>query len=129
MGATETTQFNGELLQAQGLSKSYGHVRALTDVSLTVGPGETVAVLGHNGSGKSTLMKVLSGHVRSDAGTATIGGEALGGADATARARELGVRVVDQEFPLCLTLTVRENLVVKHPSIRSRRLLKRAAKV
>jgi ribose transport system ATP-binding protein len=126
---TEATQLNGELLQAQGLSKSYGHVRALTDVSLTVGPGETVAVLGHNGSGKSTLMKVLSGRVRSDAGTATICGEALGGADASARARVLGVRVVDQEFPLCLTLTVRENLVVKHPSIRSRRLLKRATKV
>jgi ribose transport system ATP-binding protein len=112
---------DGELLRAQGLSKSYGHVRALSGVDLSVHRGETVAVLGHNGSGKSTLMRILSGRTQPDTGTATIAGEDVGGSHTPLRARQLGVRIVDQEFPLCLTLTVRENLVVKHPRISSRR--------
>jgi ribose transport system ATP-binding protein len=111
----------GELLHAQGLSKSYGHVRALSDVDISVHRGETVAVLGHNGSGKSTLMRILSGRTQPDTGSTTIAGEEVGGSHSPLRARQLGVRIVDQEFPLCLTLTVRENLVVKHPRLSSRR--------
>ena len=52
---------DGELLHAEGLSKSYGHVRALSGVDISIHRGETVAVLGHNGSGKSTLLRILSG--------------------------------------------------------------------
>lgn len=112
---------DGELLHAQGLSKSYGHVRALADVDISIRRGETVAVLGHNGSGKSTLIRILSGRTRADAGAVRIAGEDVGRAHSPLRARQLGVRIVDQEFPLCLTLTVRENLLVKHPEISSRR--------
>jgi ribose transport system ATP-binding protein len=116
----------GELLNAQGLSKSYGHVRALTGVDISVRRGETVAVLGHNGSGKSTLMRILSGRTQPDTGSTAIAGVDVGRAHSPSRARQLGVRIVDQEFPLCLTLTVRENLLIKHPEISSRRVRKHA---
>ena len=51
-----------------GINASYGHVRVLEDVSLTVGGGETVVLLGTNGNGKSTLMKSIIGMVRPSAG-------------------------------------------------------------
>jgi ABC-type sugar transport system ATPase subunit len=57
------------LLSADKLSKSYGGVKAIEDVSLQISPGEVVAVVGDNGAGKSTLTKILAGAVRPDAGT------------------------------------------------------------
>lgn len=55
-----------------GLSKSFGLVTALTDVSLTVAPGEVYALLGANGAGKSTLMRCLLGYLNADSGTTTV---------------------------------------------------------
>jgi len=55
-----------------GLSKSFGLVTALTDVSLTVAPGEVYALLGANGAGKSTLKRCLLGYLNADSGTTTV---------------------------------------------------------
>ncbi|MBL7498828.1 sugar ABC transporter ATP-binding protein [Frankia sp. CNm7] len=92
-----------------GISKRYGPVQALRDVSLTVGTGEVLGLIGENGAGKSTLIGVLSGTVRPDTGTMTVGGReaplgdprALGG---------LGVAVVVQEQALVESLRVYENI-------------------
>ncbi len=67
----------GASLQIENVSAGYGAVRVLDDVSVTVAPGETVALLGTNGNGKSTLMKCVMGMVRPSAGrvTAEIDGE------------------------------------------------------
>lgn len=54
--------------EIQNLSKSYGHVKALQDVSLNVYPGEVIGLVGDNGAGKSTLIKMLSGVVNPDSG-------------------------------------------------------------
>lgn len=98
-------------LEIRNISKSYGAVKALHDVSFDVRPGEVHALLGHNGAGKSTLVKVLAGLVQPDEGSVLIDGEAV--RPRTPRqAQELGVALVDQELSLVPTLSVRENLIL-----------------
>ncbi|MFC9328063.1 ATP-binding cassette domain-containing protein [Kitasatospora sp. NPDC057015] len=64
-----------ELLALTAVGKTYGSVRALRDVSLTLGEGEISCVLGDNGAGKSTLIKIIAGLHRHDEGSYTIAGE------------------------------------------------------
>ena len=63
------------MLEMKNIYKSFGGVKALTDVSLMVKPGEVRALVGENGAGKSTLMKILAGAVTKDKGTISIDGE------------------------------------------------------
>jgi L-arabinose transport system ATP-binding protein len=96
-------------LQVEGISKSFGPVRALSSMSLSVRSGEVLALLGENGAGKSTLLRVLEGLVQPDEGRITINGEQhtfSGPADA----HRAGVRVVNQEPELVPTASVAENL-------------------
>ena len=60
-------------LRLDGVSFSYGSVRALADVSFTLEPGERVAILGRNGAGKSTLMRLVTRLIRPDEGTVWVG--------------------------------------------------------
>jgi len=69
-------------LTLQCLTKTYGAQVALSDVSLTVAPGERVALLGHNGAGKSTLMKIILGLIAYDSGTLQVTGAAPGSSQA-----------------------------------------------
>ncbi|MBN9271741.1 MAG: ATP-binding cassette domain-containing protein, partial [Mesorhizobium sp.] len=62
------------MLEISDLSKSYGPVHALTDVSFSVEAGKVTALLGENGAGKSTLVKILSGLVTPSAGTIRVNG-------------------------------------------------------
>src|SRR5262245_27896372 len=62
------------LLSAESLTKDYGRFRALDQVSLSVGPGEIVGLLGPNGSGKTTALRILLGFLRPSAGQARIAG-------------------------------------------------------
>ncbi|WP_428815039.1 ATP-binding cassette domain-containing protein [Streptomyces albus] len=66
---------SGPLVELSGVSKFYGNIRALEDVSLRVGAGEITCVLGDNGAGKSTLIKIISGLHQHDEGTFRIQGE------------------------------------------------------
>ena len=63
------------LLEAAGIGKRFGAVRALDDVSLNVAAGEVHGLLGANGAGKSTLIGILSGAVRPDSGELRVAGE------------------------------------------------------
>jgi gliding motility-associated transport system ATP-binding protein len=63
-----------EAIEIEGLSKSYGHIQALMDVSFTVGKGEVIGLLGPNGAGKTTLMKILTGYLEPDEGAVRVHG-------------------------------------------------------
>ncbi len=98
-----------ELLRVDGLSKRFGPTVALSDVSLTVGPGEGLAVVGENGAGKSTLMKIVAGAHRPDEGSMTLHGGPYAPhqpIDAT----EAGIVTVYQEPVFLPALSVTENL-------------------
>jgi ABC-2 type transport system ATP-binding protein len=62
------------MIRAHSLSKSYGPIRALSDVSFHVNPGEIIGLLGPNGAGKTTIMKILTGYLQPSSGTATVDG-------------------------------------------------------
>lgn len=98
-------------LKMNGISKHFGGVKALTNVSLRVNKGEVHALIGENGAGKSTLMKILSGAYIKDAGSIYIDGlEAK--INSPKDAKELGIAVIYQEFMLAPDLTVAENIFI-----------------
>jgi branched-chain amino acid transport system ATP-binding protein len=97
------------MLEVSNLSVSYGGLRALTDVSLSVSEGQFVTVVGPNGAGKSTLFKTISGVVRPTGGTITFQGRDLLSLSAAQRAH-LGIAHVPEGRQVFKTLTVLENL-------------------
>ena len=96
-------------LQLRGITKAYPGVIANSDVSLTVLPGETHAVLGENGAGKSTLMKIIYGSIKPDAGQILVNGKPVQIRNPK-EARALGISMVFQHFNLFDTITVAENV-------------------
>ncbi|MFE6132573.1 sugar ABC transporter ATP-binding protein [Streptomyces sp. NBC_01167] len=97
------------VLALTDVSKSFGAVRALQDVSLSLLPGEVHALAGENGAGKSTLIKILAGVHRPDAGTLLLDGDPVvfhGPGDA----RDAGIAVIYQEPTLFPDLSVAENI-------------------
>ena len=98
-------------LEVQNLTVRYRGLAALTGVSLRADAGSIVAVLGANGAGKSTLLKAISGSVRADEGSITLGGESLNGKPAHVIARG-GVFHLPEGRGLFRDLTVRENLLL-----------------
>jgi len=112
-----TADADSRLVILDGVEKSFGAVRALDGVSLEIGKGECVGIVGHNGAGKSTLMHVLIGGVAPDRGRIVIGGAEPKGY-ASAEAKALGIRCVFQELSLCPNLTVAENARVFHRGLR-----------
>ena len=96
-------------LQLSGITKRYPAVVANSDVSLTVMPGETHAVLGENGAGKSTLMKIIYGSVKPDEGSVLFNGQPVHIRNPQ-EARAMGISMVFQHFSLFDTITVAENV-------------------
>jgi ribose transport system ATP-binding protein len=97
------------LLEATGISKTYGAVVALKSASLAVRPGEVHALMGANGAGKSTLVKILTGAVRPDGGTIAVRGRERT-AHSPGEARRGGLVSVYQEPALVPDLDIRSNL-------------------
>lgn len=99
------------MLEVAGIGARYGAVRALSEVSLDVRPGEVVALVGANGAGKSTLLNVLSGLVPADGGRILFEGTKLSGL-APARIVRRGLVQVPEGRQIFADLTVAENLEV-----------------
>ena len=98
-------------LEITGATVRFGGFAALTDVALTLAPGEVVGLVGPNGAGKTTLLDAVSGFVAVDAGRITLAGADITGAPAHRRAR-LGLGRTFQALDLFDDLTAGENLLV-----------------
>ncbi|TPJ15291.1 sugar ABC transporter ATP-binding protein [Mesorhizobium sp. B2-7-3] len=97
------------VLRSQGLSKQYGPVTVLSDVTLDILPGEIHAIIGENGAGKSTLMRLLSGYAEPTRGTLSMAGRPVTFAKPD-QAQKAGIALVHQEILLAEALTVTDNL-------------------
>jgi general nucleoside transport system ATP-binding protein len=105
------------LLEARGLTKSYGHLHANDNVSFSIFPGEIVGIVGENGAGKSTLVKMLAGAVAPDTGNILVDGAPIA-MHSPADAQRAGVALVYQHFNLIENLSIEENLVLGLPELR-----------
>ncbi len=104
-------------LRCEGLLKWFGGVRALDGVSLSVRPGEIVALVGDNGAGKSTLVKILSGMHKPDGGRIWLDEEPVEHLT-PAVARRLGIETVYQDLALCDNLDAIGNVVLGQEPVR-----------
>lgn len=98
-------------IRIRGLSRNFGPVRALRDVSFDVPAGEITALLGENGAGKSTLLKVLAGLQPPSEGDVTVFGEDVTSFDPATMLGQHGVAIVPQELSLLPDRTVAENVL------------------
>jgi ribose transport system ATP-binding protein len=98
------------VLDIRNISKNFGPVRALTDVSFSLAQGEVHALCGENGAGKSTLMNIIAGVLQPSSGSILLNGKPVTVASPAA-AQKLGIGLVHQEIALCRDATVAE----KHP--------------
>lgn len=119
---TTTVSSSVEMLALDGISLSFGGVKALTDIHLSVKKGEIRAIIGPNGAGKSTLINVISGLYKPDKGTIRLEGESFPRV-ATERLARLGISRTFQNIALFKGLSVFENIAVgRVGSVRSNTL-------
>ena len=102
-----------DIISVNGISKSFGPISALCDVSLSVQQGLVTAIVGDNGSGKSTLIKLLSGNLAPDAGTITVEGREHTHLT-IAQALQMGIRTVYQDLSLDDWKNSYENIFLGH---------------
>ena len=117
MSTTESTTTSADAseeapaLELEGVSKRYGNVVALDDLSFEVRPHEVVGLLGENGAGKTTLLKILVGLIRPDGGTMRRNGEVVRFRNVT-DASAAAIGMVHQEQSLVPNLSVAENILL-----------------
>lgn len=114
---TEQAEPRGPVLQTIGLTKTYGHVRALRGVDFELGAREVHALVGDNGAGKSTFIKILSGAVLADSGTVLVDGKAIS-LRSPEDARRHGVETVYQDLAIADSLDLGENIFLGRELLR-----------
>ena len=98
------------LLSVENVSKTYGAVTALSDVTLALSPGSRTAVVGASGSGKTTLLRVIAGFEAPDSGRVTLDGQLLANGTAALPTHRRGIGVVFQDGALFPHLSVADNI-------------------
>jgi general nucleoside transport system ATP-binding protein len=111
-------------VRLEGVSKSYGPVKANDGISLSLYPGQVTAILGENGAGKSTLMAILAGKIHPDEGRIFLEGKERR-FRSTKEAIRFGIGMVYQHFTLVEAMTVAENVHLGHEggALLNRRLM------
>jgi ABC-type sugar transport system ATPase subunit len=127
-----TTQTpDGDILRVEHISKKYGAVTALTDVSLRLARGEVLGLIGDNGAGKSTLLKILCGFQPPTTGQIFLEGEEVT-FKSVDHARSLGIDAVYQDLALINELTVYHNMFLNRERVRwpllNNRVMRRLAR-
>jgi len=97
------------VLELDSISKHFGAIQAVNNVSLSIEPGEVVGLMGDNGAGKSTLVKMIAGNFLPSAGQIRIDGQGAHLAHPIA-ARRHGIEIVHQDLALCNNLTAAANV-------------------
>ena len=105
------------VLELNGVSKHFGAIQALIDVSLTLRGGEVVGLMGDNGAGKSTLVKIVAGNYPPSEGTLLVQGRPVA-FHKPSDAREQGIEIVYQDLALCDNLTAAENVFLGREAMR-----------
>jgi len=114
---TFTQPTSDDILRVEHISKRYGAVTALTDVSLRLERGEVLGLIGDNGAGKSTLIKIICGFQQPTSGRMLLNGEEITFSSVT-DARSKGVDVVYQDLALINQLTVYHNMFLNREPVR-----------
>lgn len=97
------------VLEVQGITKTFGPVRALNDVTFSLRKGEILALVGENGARKSTLMNIINGILQPNSGEIRVRGQ-VEVINSPEKAQQLGIGLVHQEIALCPNLSVAENI-------------------
>lgn len=108
---------NGNRLEVRNLSKRFGSVVALEDVSFSVRPGEIVGLVGDNGAGKSTAIKIICGFYKPSGGKILWEGQEVN-FDSPEQARALGIQTVYQDLALVNTLSIARNFFLHAEPVR-----------
>src|SRR5262245_65587849 len=97
------------IVEMRGITKSFGAVRALIDVNLTLYPGEILGLVGDNSAGKSTLMKILTGAYSRDQGEILVAGQPVH-FKSPHESRRAGIEMIYQDFAMCGNMDVGKNI-------------------
>ena len=97
------------VLELTNISKHFGAIQAVNDVSLSIEPGQVVGLMGDNGAGKSTLVKMIAGNFHPSHGTMRMDGKELI-LNKPVEARQHGIEIVHQDLALCNNLTAAANV-------------------
>ncbi|MGL4242012.1 MAG: ATP-binding cassette domain-containing protein, partial [Beijerinckiaceae bacterium] len=120
-GGNEGEEPDLAFLELHGVSASYGAQEVLSDISLSVGKGEAVALIGPSGSGKSTLLRTLIGLTKPTKGTVTLEGKPIGYNDRAAlrQARDR-FAIVFQQYNLFQNMTALRNVALAPEIVKKR---------
>jgi simple sugar transport system ATP-binding protein len=116
------------ILELENVSKHFGAIQALTDVSLVLEPGEVVGLMGDNGAGKSTLVKIIAGNFRPSHGAMRMEGAELS-MHRPVEARQHGIEIVHQDLALCDNLTAAANVFLGRKILDYATMYRRAAQI
>src|SRR4051812_31211633 len=108
---TDADARSGSLLRLEGVTKKYGRLTALRDVSLEIRPSEILALLGDNGAGKSTLIKIMSGVVQPDDGAMYWNGKQVE-LQSRGDSVRLGIETIYQDAALVDSMSIARNIFV-----------------
>lgn len=115
-GRADGSERPDAVVALRNVTKTYGSTVANDSVTLAIGRGEVIGLVGANGAGKSTAMRILCGATMPDSGSVLFEGRELDpGRYGPAEAHRLGIRIVYQELSLCPNLTVAENFYLEQP--------------